>query len=295
MEVAVLGARDPARTLTQLCARAGYDVSLHADDATAVMDVVDDVEAQLPDELVAQDLIEGTTGLGAALSDAALVIETSIEDAGRLQKRFATIEEQTDADTLIATGQPTASITAAAAGLRHPGRALGLQFHRPLTDPLIELVVTAQTTQPVADRARTFASGLDADAIVVTDAPGGATTRLGLALEAEAMRLVDSGVAGVAAVDRALVAGYDHTVGPLEQADRAGLDERLDALDRLAQALGPRFEPPELLSARVDAGATGREAGEGFYHWEDGNPTDPAVSVSPPAGAAPTTDDPGPE
>jgi 3-hydroxybutyryl-CoA dehydrogenase len=282
MELAVLGASDTARKLTRLCAGAGYDVRVHAHDATAVMDAIDAVEGQLDDPAAAaHDRIEGTTGLEAAVSDADLVVETSIDDAGRLQERFAVVEEHADRETLITTSQPTVSVTAAAAGLRRPDRALGLQVHRPLTAPLVEIVVTDQTTRSATDRVQTFAAGLDAVDIVVGDTPGRATARLGLALEAEAMRLVDTGAASVTAVDEALVAGYDHAVGPLERADRTGLDERLAALERLADALGDRFAPPAVLEDRVAAGATGRDAGEGFYSWDDGEPTESALSVSP--------------
>lgn len=287
MDVAVLGARDAARQVTHLCASSGYDVHLHAHDATAVMDAVDAVEGRLGGgptagggDTASHDRIEGTTGLEAAVAGAALVVDTTTTDAAALQKRFADVEDHTARETLIATSQPSVSVTAAGAGLRHPDRALGLGFHRPLADPLVEIVLAEQTTQGAADRAGEFVTGLDATAVRVRDAPGQATTRLGLALEVEAMRLVDAGVAGVAAVDRTLVAGYDHAVGPLEQADRAGLADRLDTLGRLADALGPRFDPPEILTDRVAAGATGRDAGEGFYHWEDGHPTEPAVSVS---------------
>jgi len=285
MEVAVLGAGDTARTLARLCAGAGYEVRMHADDATAVMDAIDAVEGQLHDT-AAHDRIEGTTGLDAAVSTADLVVETSIDDASRLQEQFALVEDHTDRETLITTSQPAVSVTAAAAGLRQPDRALGTQIHRPLTAPLVEIVVTEQTTRSATDRAQAFAAGLDAVTVVVGDTPGRATTRLGLALEAEAMRLVDTGAAGVAAVDEALVAGYDHAVGPLEQADNAGLDERLATMERLSGALGPRFEPPQVLRDRVAAGATGRNAGEGFYHWEDGEATEPALSVSPAPGTA---------
>lgn len=296
MEVAVLGSGDTARELTRLCAGAGYDVHMHADDATAVMDAIDAVEGELDDGLAAtHDRIEGTTGLDAAVSTANLVVETTIDDAGRLQERFAVVEDYTDRETLITTSQPAVSVTAAAAGLRQPDRALGLLVHRPLTAPLVEIVVTEQTTRSATDRAQEFAAGLDAVDIVVGDTPGRATARLGLALEAEAMRLVDAGAAGVTAADEALVAGYDHAVGPLEQADRAGLDERLSTLERLADALGPRFEPPSVLADRVADGATGRDAGEGFYVWEGGEPTGPALSVSPAPDTEGAPDDPAPE
>jgi len=285
MDVAVLGAGTAGREIAQLCTRAGEGVNLYAEDATAVMDGIDAVERRLDDAAAGvtgdgtapQDRLEGTTGLEAAVADAAVVIETAIEDASGLQRRFAAIEDHVARETLVATSRSTVRVTAAAAGLRHPDRALGLQFHRPLTSPLVEVVVAEQTTRSATDRARTFVEGLGAPAVTVGDTPGHAATRLGLALEAEAMRMVADGVAGVAGVDETLRQRYDHPVGPLEQADRAGLENRLDTLTALAEALGPRFAPPQLLEQRVAAGATGSDAGEGFYVWEGDEPTEPAL------------------
>jgi len=288
MDVAVLGAGSPGEEIAQICAVAGHGVNLHADDATAVMDGIDVVERRLDDALAAGetdrgtvvatlDRLEGTTDLEAAVADADLVVETTLDGADAIQRRFAAIEEHAARETLVATSRPTVRVTAAAAGLRHPDRALGLQFHRPLASPLVEVVVADQTTQSATDRALSFADDLGAVAVTVGDTPGHAATRLALALEAEAMRMVADGVAGVAAVDETLREGYDHPVGPLEQADRAGLAGRLDTLEGLADALGPRFAPPELLRERVAAGATGSDAGEGFYVWEGGEPVEPAL------------------
>jgi len=288
MDVAVLGAGATGREIAQLCVLAGHDVSLSADDATAVMDGIDVVERRLDDAAAAGetdraavaatlDRLEGTTGVEAAVTDADVVVETTTDDAEALQRRFAAIEEHAGRETLVATSRPMVRVTAAAAGLRHPDRALGLQFHRPLTAPLVEVVVAEQTTEAAADRARSFVDSLDAVAVPVGDTPGHAATRLALALEAEAMRMVADGVAGIAAVDETLREGYDHPIGPLERADRAGLDDRLDTLEALADAFGPRFRPPGLLAERVAAGATGRDAGEGFYVWEGGEPVEPAL------------------
>jgi 3-hydroxybutyryl-CoA dehydrogenase len=301
MDVAVLGAESAGREIAQLCALAGHGVSLYADDAAAVMDGIDVVERRLDDAVAAGESdrgtvvatlerLEGTTGVEAAVADADVVVETTTDDAGAVQRRFATVEEHAPRAALVATSRPTVRVTAAAAGLRHPDRALGLQFHRPLTSPLVEVVVAEQTTRSAADQALSFAEDLGAVAVTVGDTPGHAATRLGLALEAEAMRMVADGVAGVDAVDETLSRGYDHPVGPLEQADRAGLDARLGTLETLADALGPRFAPPQLLRDRVAAGATGSDAGEGFYVWEGGDPVEPAL----PAPAL-SRDDDGPD
>lgn len=288
MNVAVLGAAAAGRDIAQVCALGGDEVSLHASDATDVMDAIDVIERRLADAIEAGrvtadakaatiDRLEATTGLEAAVSAADVVIDTATDDVGALQRRFANIEEHVGREALITTSQSALSVTAAAAGLRHPDRALGLHFHRPLDGALVEIVVTEHTAETATERAESFLAGIETTAVIVRDTPGLASTRLALALEVEAMRLVADGVAGVEAVDTALTRGYDHPTGPLEQADSAGLDDRLAVLEQLAETLGERYRPPELLADRVAAGKTGADTGEGFYLWEDGEPTESAL------------------
>ena len=277
MHIAVLGADRLGRAVAQVCAVAGHDVALHDDEANVVMDGIDAIEGRLPDDTDAVDRLSGTTGLEAAVGTADIVAETATPDAGTLQADLAELETLLDRETLVALAAGGVAVTAAAAGLRHPDRAIGLQFRDPLSAPLVEVVVADQTSQETCDRTRSFVDGLDRTPVVVRDAPGVVSTRAALALEAEAMRLVDDEVAGVEAVDEVLELGFDHDRGPLEQADRAGLAARLDALEHLHAELGDRFAPPEILRDLVAAGKTGGPRGEGFYVWENGEPTDSAL------------------
>ncbi len=299
MDVAVLGAGPLGRGIAQVCARAGHHVNLQDDEANVVMDGIDVVERRLGDALeagrldgetrdAALDGLEGTTGLDAAVGDADVVIETRGGDASTIRERFAAVEDLTGRETLVATGTQGASVTAAAAGLRQPDRAVGLHLLDPLDSPLVEVVVADQTTEDTADRALAFVEGLGSHPILVADAPGEVTARLALAQEVEAMRLVEEGVASVTAVDEALTLGYDAPTGALERADRAGLDRRLETLEVLAAELGDRFEPPAVLRDLVSSGRTGAGAGEGFYVWENNEPVesalpDPALSRTDPA------------
>lgn len=274
MDVAVLGATSAGRALTEVCVRAGHTVSLHDDDANAVMDGIDAVEAGLGD---APGQLDGTTGLKAAVADVGVVAETVTRETSALQEVFATLESHATRDALFVTTAPAVSVTAAAAGLRHPDRAAGFRFRDLREVPLVEVVAADQTTAETCERAVSFVSELDRSPVVVRDAPGAAATRLALALEVEAMRLVSEEVAGVEDADESLRLGYDYPVGPLEQADRAGLTGRLRALEQLTGAFGERFEPPELLRERVADGKTGAAAGEGFYVWENGDPVESAL------------------
>src|ERR1700682_5974592 len=105
--------------------------------------------------------------------------------------------------------------------------------------------------------------------IVVRDSPGFASSRLGVAIGLEAMRMLEEGVATAADIDRAMELGYNHPMGPLRLTDLVGLDVRLGIAEYLASTLGPRFEPPKILRDMVLEGKLGRKTGQGFYTWKD--------------------------
>ena len=148
---------------------------------------------------------------------------------------------------------------------------IGLHFFNPVwAMPLVEIVVGAGTPPDAVAAARTVASRLGKDCIVVRDRPGFATSRLGVALGLEAIRMLEDGVADAADIDKAMVLGYRHPVGPLELTDLVGLDVRLDIARTLEVAYGSRFTPPALLVDLVEAGRLGRKTGQGFYRWDNG-------------------------
>lgn len=288
MNVAVLGTGTAGRDIAARCAQAGHAVSLQADDATAAMDRVDDIEGLLIAAVESGAMTAGekedalselgaTTDLKGAVGDAEIVIETTIAGTEPLQEQFAEIESAVDRETLIVTTQPAVPVTAAAAGLRHPDRALGMHFVAAPDAAVVELLVPEQTAEESVERAESFISELGATPVRVADTPGMASVRLRLATEAEAMRALGDEVAGVAGIDTILREGYEYPEGPLERADRVGLDQRLETLRELAETLGPRFEPPAVLERLVAEGKTGANVGEGFYRWERGEPAEPAV------------------
>jgi 3-hydroxybutyryl-CoA dehydrogenase len=304
MDVAVLGADARGRGIAQVCAAAGHEVALHDADVDAVMDGIDAVQAGLEDAVAAgalasadgeaaADRIEGTTGLDAAVADAEVVVDATGGDRSDRQELFAEVEGLVGDETLLATSASAVSVTATAAGLRQPGRAVGLHFVDPPTGPLVEVVVADQTTETARESAVSFVDGLDRESVVVRDTPGFAATRLTLALSVEAMQMIDERAAGVAAVDRAMTLGSDHPVGPLEAADRAGLDARLEQLEFLAATLGERFTPPPVLRRKVERGDLGQQTGEGFYVWEGGEPVEPSQPDPEPDLRAESPSDPG--
>ena len=172
---------------------------------------------------------------------------------------------------LLATNTSSIAIADLARDLRAPDRFIGLHFFNPVwAMALVEVVVGPRTAdQTVADVLGVIAA-LGKDPVVVRDAPGFATSRLGVTLGLEAIRMVADGVASPADIDKAMALGYRHPIGPLELTDLVGLDVRLDIARTLQAAYGDRFAPPQLLVQKVAAGELGKKAGQGFYRWVDG-------------------------
>ncbi|MFC7073616.1 3-hydroxyacyl-CoA dehydrogenase family protein [Halovenus rubra] len=287
MDIAVLGADRAAQEIARACLLAGETVRLHATDATAVMDGIDIIERDIDDAYdtgyvdadrrdMAVKRLEGTTGLDAAVTDVDIVIDATTQDVSALQTRFAKLEELLD-DAVVSSAVSAISVTNAAAGLRQPKQAVGFRFHR-FPEPFVEVVMAEQTGSEAASLAWQLAERVSSDCVSVRDTPGNLSLRLTLALEVAAIRMLDEGVAGVEAIDTAFKHTYRSEVGPLERADSVGLDERYDTLRSLSERLGSRFEPPPMLTALVEEGQTGKEAGEGFYIWEDDTPTRSALA-----------------
>lgn len=208
-----------------------------------------------------------TTADAALLVTSALVIEAVPEDADLKRAVFARVEDAAP-DAVLATNTSSLSIDAIAEVLRAPERFIGLHFFNPVpSSDLLEVVVGSRTADTLVEQARGWAAALDKTAVVVKDSPGFASSRLGVAIALEAMRMVEEGVASAEDIDTAMTLGYRHPIGPLRTTDIVGLDVRLAIAEHLARELGPRFEPPQLLRDKVTAGELGRKSGRGFYDW----------------------------
>jgi len=201
------------------------------------------------------------------LAGAGLVVEAVPEDADLKLEVLRRVEQVTP-DAVLATNTSSLSVSGIAVGLKSPGRFVGLHFFNPVpASDLVEVVLGEQTGDDVAEQARRWVTALGKTAITVQDSPGFASSRLGVAIALEAMRMVQEGVASAQDIDTAMTLGYRHPVGPLRTTDIVGLDVRLAIAEHLARELGPRFEPPQLLRDMVAAGHLGRKTGRGFYDW----------------------------
>jgi 3-hydroxybutyryl-CoA dehydrogenase len=168
----------------------------------------------------------------------------------------------------VATNTSSLSIDGLANALADPSRLVGLHFFNPIpASDLVEIVVGPRTAPTLVELARSWVNDLGKTGIVVNDSPGFASSRLGVVLALEAMRMLEEGVATAEDIDTAMTLGYRHPVGPLKTTDIVGLDVRLNIAEHLARELGPRFEPPAILREHVAAGRLGRKSGAGFYAW----------------------------
>ncbi len=203
-------------------------------------------------------------------ADVDLVIEAAPEDMDLKRTIFADLSARSE-HAILATNTSSLSVTEIAAAAQRPERVIGLHFFNPVpVMPLLEIVRAEQTSDATLAAARTLGERIGKTAIVVTDSPGFASSRLGLVIGLEAMRMLETGVASAADIDAAMKLGYRHPMGPLELTDLVGLDVRLAIAEHLAKEIGPQFTPPPVLRRLVRAGKLGKKTGEGFYLWEGG-------------------------
>ena len=288
--MAVVGAGTMGHGIAQVAAMAGAETVLTDVSEDALTKATDRVRANLEKgvslgkvEAGARDralaALHTSTELSAAVNGAELVVEAVPEDRALKDRVLTAMEEAAPEDALLATNTSSYSIDELAGTLRRPERLLGLHFFNPVHIMGLVEVIHGERTDPAAlDRGVAFVEALGKEPVVVRDSPGFASSRLGVALGLEAMRMVEEGVARPRDIDRAMELGYRHPMGPLRLSDLIGLDTRLGIAEYLHETLGAeRFRPPELLRRMVDEGKLGRKVGRGFYAWdEDGNARDPS-------------------
>jgi 3-hydroxybutyryl-CoA dehydrogenase len=279
-KAAVVGAGTMGAGIAQVFAQAGWHVSLYdVNDAAlerGIARVKENLEgavargkmdAATRDQTLAR--VARTTDLEAAASSAAVVVEAVFEDIAIKKDLFKKIDAAATSARLLASNTSSLPITEIAAATRRPERVVGLHFFNPPhLQKLVEVVKGERTGPEAVETALALVGEIQRDAVLVRDFPGFATTRLGLVIGLEAIRMVEQGVATADAIDRAMELGYRHPMGPLKTGDLVGLDVRLAIAEHLHRELGEAFRPPVLLRRMVRAGKIGKKAGEGFYRWD---------------------------
>lgn len=197
-----------------------------------------------------------------------LVIEATPEDAELKARILTSVEDVVSESSILASNTSSLSVSALGELVRQPQRLVGMHFFNPVrSSKLIEIVQGTHTSQSTVDAALQVAEQLGRHAIVVRDSPGFASSRLGIALGLEAIRMLEEGVASAADIDTAMMLGYRHPIGPLKLTDLVGLDVRLAVAEHLMWTLGARFTVPGLLREMVARGDLGAKTGHGFYEW----------------------------
>jgi 3-hydroxybutyryl-CoA dehydrogenase len=205
----------------------------------------------------------------ALAQDADLVIEAIPERIALKRELFGDLEAEVSQTAILASNTSSLSISDLQSELRYPARFLGLHFFNPVhINRLVEVIRGRHTADSTIDAALDFVRRVDKEPVLVNDSPGFATSRLGVLLGLEAMRMVEEGVASAEDIDKALELGYRHPMGPLKLTDLVGLDVRLDIARYLHEKLGAEhFRPPAILERLVAEGKLGKKTGQGFYSW----------------------------
>ncbi|HUP46288.1 MAG TPA: 3-hydroxyacyl-CoA dehydrogenase family protein [Thermoanaerobaculia bacterium] len=280
-QIAVIGTGTMGRGIAFVTALSGfetvvYDLDQAALDATKVW-----IESTLrkgvekgkyaeEDAAPALKRVHLATDLEPAVRAADLIIEAVPENLQLKADLFAQADLFCSEETYLASNTSSISITKLAGNVERRDRFVGLHFFNPPhLMKLLEIVRGERTSDATVEEMQNFARKIGKDAIVVRDSPGFATSRLGVAIGLEAIRMLEEGVASAADIDKAMELGYNHPMGPLRLTDLVGLDVRLGIAEYLASTLGPRFEPPQLLREMVAEGKLGKKRGRGFHEWKD--------------------------
>ncbi|GAA4009388.1 3-hydroxyacyl-CoA dehydrogenase family protein [Allokutzneria multivorans] len=276
--VGVIGGGRMGAGIAQVFAAVGSGVTVVESSAEAVAAARDRLATGLsrahergkldgePAEVLARVVF--VTEIDALPRDAELVVEAVPEVIGLKLDVLVAAEQAVGDATVLATNTSSLSITEIGAALARPHNFVGMHFFNPVpASTLIEIVSGPETAPATTKRALDWVHALGKTEVLVKDSPGFATSRLGVLLGLEAIRMLEEGVADAESIDRAMELGYRHPMGPLRSTDLVGLDVRLAIAEYLHKTLGERFAPPALLREKVARGELGRKSGKGFHDW----------------------------
>lgn len=279
--VAVLGAGTMGHGIAQVCAMAGYAVTLADATDELARRGVDRIRGNL-DEGVKRGKLQQSDAdatlsridlapLEEACAHADIIIEAVPERPELKRDVLTRAERSAKSSALLATNTSSLSIGDMQAWLERPARFVGLHFFNPVhINRLVEVVRGPHSDEAAVAEGLELVRRIGKEAVLVNDSPGFATSRLGVLLGLEAMRMLEEGVASAADIDKALELGYRHPMGPLRLTDLVGLDIRLDIARYLHNKLGlEHFRPPRILEEMVAAGRLGKKSGRGFYEWSE--------------------------
>ncbi len=282
--VLVLGTGTMGEGIAQVTAAAGCITNLFDVDEARAKRAVENI-GRVTERLVQKgkmtadaraDLVDALfpmSDLAVACSGVDFVIEAVPENMDLKVDVLGRVKERVLAHAILGSNTSSLSLTELGKRIGAEERTVGLHFFNPPpVMELLEIVRGLGTSEETITFCQTFATRLKKTSILVRDIPGFATSRLGVILGAEAMRMLEGGVASVGDIDRAMELGYRHPMGPLKLTDLVGLDVRLAILEHLHKEVGEQFRPPPILRQMVRAGRLGKKTGLGFYRWTDAGP-----------------------
>lgn len=286
-KVTVLGAGTMGHGIAQVAAASGFETTIHDVDEPSFRRGLDRIKGNLDKGVSLGKLsvddrdgtlkrLRGTCNLAAAVSEADLVIEAAPEQLDLKQRIFRECDKHAPPHAILASNTSSLGITEIAGFTGRPEKVLGMHFFNPPhLMKLLELIRGHTTSLETLEAARSVGETMGKQIVVAADVPGFATSRLGIVLGNEAIRMVEQGVATVRDIDTAMELGYRHPMGPFRLTDLVGLDVRLAITEYLHRELGgEQFRAPTLLKKMVAAGKLGKKSGEGFYRYDDkGIPT----------------------
>jgi len=278
--VTVVGAGTMGHGIAQVAAAAGMSVLLHDLSDELIRKGLEAIRRNL-DKGVARGKVteaqrEATLGrlgpaadLAAAAAESDLIVEAAPESLDLKCKIFAALDRAAPAQAILASNTSSLAIGKIAEATERPDRVLGMHFFNPVhLMALVEVVRGDRTSDDSVELAVETARRMGKEPIVVHDSPGFASSRLGLVLCLEAMRMLEQQVASAEDIDKAMTLGYRHPMGPLRLTDLIGLDVRLAIAEYLHEELvSEAFRPPEILRRLVAEGRLGKKTGRGFYEW----------------------------
>lgn len=284
-KIAVVGAGIMGNGIAQVAATAGYEVTLRSrgqatlDKAQASIknSLARMVKSGRIEEAKADEIAGGiktTQSLEEAISNADFVIESIAENLELKQDLFAEMDKICPPHTILASNTSQLSVTGVGAKTGRQDKIVGCHwFNPPPVMKLVEVVRAAKTSDETLKATVELCQAFGKETIVCKDTPGFVVNRLLLVQRAEALRMLDEGVATAEDVDRAIELGLNHPVGPFKLADMTGLDTALSNLTYISQSLGAWFQPTDVIKKLVEKGTLGRKTGRGFYDYSSGQPT----------------------
>ena len=280
--ITVLGAGQMGQGIAHISALAGFNTRLYDKDKSTLEAAMAAVEQTLSkgvelgkitnaDKAQTLERLTPAMTVEHGVEDAGLVIEAIPEDINLKKDLFRQVADSVPEETVLASNTSSLSITEIASGIPSPDRVVGMHFFNPPhIIKLLEVIRGEKSASEIVDRVCEIGRQMDREVVLISDSPGFASSRLGVVLGLEAIRMLEQGVASAADIDAAMVHGYRHPIGPLRLTDLVGLDVRLAIAQYLHEKLGSsQFEPPKLLQEMVRDGLLGKKSGKGFYCWKE--------------------------